>query len=72
MLTHPDHSFSINKVCQFMHQPTENHWAVVKRILRYLKGTFGHGLFFIRGSSDQLQVFCDADWAGYPDDRKST
>ncbi|WMV57215.1 hypothetical protein MTR67_050600 [Solanum verrucosum] len=31
--TRPDISFSVNKVCQFMHSPTEKHWAAVKRIL---------------------------------------
>ncbi|XP_021996419.1 uncharacterized mitochondrial protein AtMg00810-like [Helianthus annuus] len=29
-LTRPDIAFAVNKVCQFMHAPTENHWAGVK------------------------------------------
>ena len=37
-LTRPDIAFAVNKVCQFMHSPTENHWTAVKRILRYLRG----------------------------------
>jgi hypothetical protein len=36
-LTRPDLSFPGNKVCQFLHSPTMEHWASVKRILRYLK-----------------------------------
>lgn len=35
-LSRPDISYVVNKVCQFMHSPTENHWSAVKRILRYL------------------------------------
>ena len=35
-ITQPEISFSVNKVCQFMSDPTEQHWAAVKRILRYL------------------------------------
>jgi hypothetical protein len=35
-LTRPDLSFAVNKVCQYLHAPTENHWSAVKRILRYL------------------------------------
>jgi hypothetical protein len=36
-LTRPDIAYSVNKVCQFLHTPTTVHWAIVKRILRYLK-----------------------------------
>lgn len=32
-LSRPDITYAINKVCQFMHSPTENHWSEVKRIL---------------------------------------
>jgi histone deacetylase 1/2 len=33
-LTRPDISFAVNKVCQFLSQPTDVHWESVKRILR--------------------------------------
>ena len=33
ILTWPDISFLVNKVCQFLHAPTSSHWLVVKRIL---------------------------------------
>jgi hypothetical protein len=35
-LTRPDLLFPVNKVCQFLYQPTTIHWTAVKRILRYL------------------------------------
>ncbi|KAL5568926.1 hypothetical protein UlMin_025501 [Ulmus minor] len=35
-LTRPDISFAVNRMAQFMHQPTNEHWTLVKRILRYL------------------------------------
>ena len=40
----PDISFAVNKACQFIAHPTSAHSLVVKRILRYLKGTSAHGL----------------------------
>jgi histone deacetylase 1/2 len=70
--THPDICFAVNRVCQFMHAPTDSHWAVVKRILCYLKGTTSYGFHITRGSSFALHGFTDADWAGSIDDRKST
>jgi histone deacetylase 1/2 len=50
-LTRPDISFSVNKVCQFLHAPTITHWTVVKRILRYLKDTSNLGLRFSKSPS---------------------
>jgi hypothetical protein len=37
-LTRPDISFAVNRVCQFLHSPTDLHMAAVKRILRYIQG----------------------------------
>ncbi|KAF5451779.1 hypothetical protein F2P56_026853 [Juglans regia] len=71
-LTRPDISFAVNKVCQFMHKPTDIHWTAVKQILRYLKFSIDFGLFIQPSPSLQLSVYSDADWAGSPDDRKST
>jgi hypothetical protein len=71
-LTRPDLSFVVNRVCQFMHRPLKPHWQAIKRILRYLQHTVSHGLLLHRSSSNDLQAYSDADWAGCPDDRHST
>jgi histone deacetylase 1/2 len=74
-LTRPEISYVVNKVCQFMSCPLEAHWVAVKRILRYLKGTLHHGLCLspaIPSTAPSLKMFCDADWASDPDDRRST
>ena len=42
------------------------------RILRYLKGTLFHGLFYSAQSPLVLRAFSDADWTGDPTDRRST
>jgi len=70
-LTRPDICFVVNQMCQFLHQPTTHHWTAVKRILRYLKDTLNHGLFYQPGSL-MLEAYSDADYAGCSDDRHST
>ena len=70
-LTRPDIAFSVNQLCQFMHSPTSDHRIATKRVLRYLKGTIDYGLSFPK-SSLKLHAFCDFDWAGNPDDQRST
>ena len=69
--TRPDIAFSVHQVCQFMQQPMVSHFTAVKRILRYLKGTQDRGLSYTKGDLT-LKAFSDADWAGDPNDRRST
>jgi histone deacetylase 1/2 len=71
-LTRPDICFAVNKVCQFLHAPTTVHWSAVKRILRYVKGTWNTGLKISKSQSMLVSAFSDADWTGCVDDRRST
>ncbi|XP_019184337.1 PREDICTED: uncharacterized protein LOC109193229 [Ipomoea nil] len=42
-ITRSDLSYAVNRLCQFMHTPTVDHWAMVKRVLR--KSTSGYAVF---------------------------
>ena len=71
-ITRPDLSFAVNRVCQYLHAPTDVHWSAVKRILRYVRLTVSFGLHLRPSCSGVLSAFSDVDWAGCPDDRRST
>jgi hypothetical protein len=61
ILTQPNISFAVNKVCQYLHALTTLHWATVKKILRYLKGTIKLGFKISKSSSVLVSTFTDAD-----------
>jgi len=70
--TRPDISYAVSVVSRYMHDPRTGHMELVHRILRYLKGTPGRGLWFKKNMHLDLEGFCDADWASSRDDRRST
>ncbi|KAL9405105.1 hypothetical protein Peur_002077 [Populus x canadensis] len=55
-----------------MANPIEVHLQVVKRILRYLKGTINYGIFYKKNENKQLIAYTDSDYAGDIADGKST
>ncbi|XP_062014688.1 uncharacterized mitochondrial protein AtMg00810-like [Rosa rugosa] len=72
-ITRPDIAFAVNYVSQFMSQPRAPHLIAAKRILRYVKGTLGHGLYFSpQRQPAHLSAYSDADSAGCPESRRST
>ncbi|XP_019171084.1 PREDICTED: uncharacterized protein LOC109166648 [Ipomoea nil] len=72
LITRPDLAFAVNRLCQFMQAPTHAHWAALKRVLRYVKGTIDLGLRIAPSTTPVLHGFSDSDWAGCTIDRRST
>ncbi|KAG7536931.1 Reverse transcriptase RNA-dependent DNA polymerase [Arabidopsis suecica] len=70
--TRPDLSFAVNQVAQHMKEPTVYHWSLVERILRYIKGSPGKGIWMGRNSSTEIVGYCDADYNGDRNTRQST
>ncbi|XP_073112313.1 uncharacterized protein [Elaeis guineensis] len=71
-ITRPDIAYSVHVLTQFMQSPRQPHLDAAFRILRYLKGSPGQGIFFSSVNTFQLYAYCDADWAGCPMTRRST
>ena len=60
-VTCPDISYVVYQVSQYLSAPRSTHYAAILRILRYLKGTLFHGLFYFAQSPLVLHAFSDAD-----------
>ncbi|KAG7559405.1 Integrase catalytic core [Arabidopsis thaliana x Arabidopsis arenosa] len=71
-ITRPDICFAVNVVSQHMQAPTLHHWNMVTRILKYLKGAPGQGIWMGCNKNTELVGYCDADYAGDTKDRRST
>jgi transposase InsO family protein len=68
----PDICFAVTALSQFNNCYGPTHWTAVKRVMRYLKGTQRFELTYSgRDPRSSLMCYCDSDWAGNVDDRKS-
>ncbi|KAJ8874370.1 hypothetical protein PR048_025218 [Dryococelus australis] len=66
LTTRPDIFAAVNFYSQFQTDATEVLWVGLKRVLRYLEGTFHLGLWF-KGISDvPLLRYTDADFTNRP------
>lgn len=70
--TRPDILYAVGVVSRFMENLSESHMLAAKRILRYIKGSLDYGIFYSCSSKFMLTGYCDSDYAGDLDDRKST
>jgi hypothetical protein len=55
-----------------MHAPRDSHWALIKRILCYIRDTTQHGVHLLASSDALVTTYSNADWARCLDTRRST
>ncbi|KAK2451550.1 putative mitochondrial protein [Trifolium repens] len=68
----PDITFAVGVCARYQAQPKVSHLNQVKRILKYVNGTCDYGMMYSHCENSNLCGYCDADWVGSADDRKST
>ena len=67
----PNITFDVSKLAQFSSAPTDLHLQAIHKVLCYLKGTIGHGLFYGCDLNFDIRGYSDSDWSGCPDSRRS-
>jgi len=72
LCTRPDLAYPISVLSQHMANPNMEHWMAIKRIFQYLQGTLQMKLQFDVTTSKEVFGYCDADWGGDLEDRRST
>ncbi|CAJ2662564.1 unnamed protein product [Trifolium pratense] len=68
----PDITFVVVVCARYQAKPKMSHLVQVKRIMKYVNGTSDYGILYSQTKKSTLVGYCDADWAGSADDRKST
>lgn len=70
--TRPDLAQSVGYLSRFQSEPHELHWNGIKRVLRYLKSTLSLGITYGIAANSPIIGYCDSDWAGCTNTRRST
>lgn len=63
-VTRPDLAYSVQVLSQFIAKPRLDHHNAAYKVVRYLKGSPGQGLFMAANAVPKLTAFCDSDWGG--------
>lgn len=72
--TRPDISYTVGVLARFNSNPGLPHWAALKHLMRYLKGTLDLKLTYRPdpSSTQPFTTFCDADHGSAKDSGRST
>lgn len=71
--TRPDIAYGVNFCSRHVENYTQENINDVKHILKYLKGHTEQGITFLNnGKTNLLEAYCDSDYAGDQETRRST
>ncbi|KAF2302128.1 hypothetical protein GH714_032881 [Hevea brasiliensis] len=59
--TRPDLMFTTSLLSKFMNSPSNSHFMVAKRVLKYLKGTSDYGVLYLKNENVKLEGYVDSD-----------
>jgi hypothetical protein len=72
-MTRPDISYAVGYLGRFSSNPGPKHWAALKHLLRYLKGSMDYKLTYSgKDASVRFDTYCDASHGDCVDSGRST
>ncbi|XP_055821983.1 uncharacterized mitochondrial protein AtMg00240-like [Solanum dulcamara] len=70
-MTRPDIAFVVQGLNQYNHCLKKSHLEAALKVMRYIKGTLGLGLFVPAQTTNQFSAYCDSYWGVCLETRKS-
>ncbi|KAL3327204.1 hypothetical protein AABB24_037749 [Solanum stoloniferum] len=70
-MTRPDTTFVVQVLSQYMHSPKQSHMEATIKVVRYIKGIAGLGLFMPSKKCSESIALCDSNWGACVESRKS-
>lgn len=61
LVSRPDIAYAISVLSQVLDKPLKLHWCLVKKVLKYLKGTSSWGIMYKSSPNSKLECFSDSD-----------
>ena len=71
-VSRPDIAYLVNFLSRFLNNYNKSHWDLAIRVLRYLKGSSKIGIAFRKVENFKITGYCDSDYAGDTETRRST
>ncbi|XP_049345364.1 uncharacterized mitochondrial protein AtMg00810-like [Solanum verrucosum] len=70
-MTRIDIAYVVQVLSQFMHSPKQSHMNDALRVVKYTKNAPGLGLLMPSDSSGMFEAYCDSEWGGCLQTRRS-
>ena len=67
----PDIVYVVCRLCRYTHNPNNDHWNALARLIKYFRGTMNYGILY-SGYPAVLEGYSDANWILDSDEIKST
>ena len=67
----PDIAYVVCRLSRYIHNPNNDHWSALARLMKYLRGTMNYGILY-SGFLAVLEGYNDANWISDSDEIKST